>query len=332
MKIALIVIPLAVVLVRVEYRWLRGRKEAAAAAWANDTVAEKIATARVHLAEQHWNRAIHQLEEALAVEYATNRDDARAVLAEAQRGQAEALREAANVALTNKQTAESLRLLHAYLAHPQAAHLDRARQLRDDIERALSDDEAARLLARLSDEALTVFAEKGQLTEDDGLHAAATHAIFQDTLRRNVPKELRQRQARREIARLSEERRAAERVRRIAHLRDTPSFRTLTAFLARTREESRDQRQRAQNQEMEVAELFQQLGVTDAAEQEKIRGDLFASESHADIRATVDRQRAEIKQAYRKSPEFNADDAPLFGQLVDREVDDFLKAPPTLGR
>ena len=324
-RLIIVTLVLAALTIAAECTWLRGRQQAQRIACANGQVEEKIAAARVHLREQHWNDAIRMLEDALDLEGATNRDAVNPVLEEARRGQAETLLDAAGVALAHRHTNDALRLLRAYLAHPQAGNLDRARLLRDDLERALSDDEAARLLALLSDEALTVFAEQGQLTADDGLHTMAAHALFQQTLRRNIAKEMRKREAQREVARMTAERRAAERAQRIAHLRNKPAFHSLSSFLAQTRQQLRDQQQLAAQQETELRRLFQALGVNDAAEQEQIRADLLDRPTPAAIREQIERKRAEVKRAYRKEPEFNRADAELFDQLVDREVDEFLK-------
>lgn len=329
-KILVITMALAGLLIVVECFWLRGHQQARKIAWANAQVQDQIAAARLGMSEQHWADAIRKLEDALDVEIATNREEARHVLAEARRGQAESMLEAAGIALAHRQTDDALRLLRSYLALPQAEHLDRARSMRDDIERALSDDEAVRLLERLSDEALTVLHDKGQLTEDDGLHTAAAHAIFLDTLRRNTAREVRKREARREVARLTEERRAAEKARRIARLRATPAFHALTAFLARTLEQSRAQEQIAQRQEAELGELFQQLGVKDAAEQQQFRADFLSSDERPNIREQVERKCAEVKRAFRDSAEAQAADRELFDQLVDQEVEAFVKMLPSL--
>src|SRR5262249_10760383 len=140
----------AALLMFAEYRWLRGRQQAGKITLANQQVEDKIAAARVHLAEQHWDKAIRLLEEAREVEEATNREAGVLVLEEARRGQAESLLNAAGIALAHRRTEDALRLLRAYLAHPQAGHLDRARLLRDGIERALSHAAAAQLLRQLS--------------------------------------------------------------------------------------------------------------------------------------------------------------------------------------
>jgi hypothetical protein len=314
--IVFIAFVLAIGFILTEYSWLRARRAAQIIARANERVEDEIETARAHLAAQHWDEAILHLEDALAVDRATNHAEARPVLDEARRGQADALLEAAGLAVAHKDAAGALRLLHAYLAHPHATNPERARLLRDDLARATSDDEAAHLLARLSDEALGVFEKRGQLVEEDGLHTATAREIFKDTLQRNLARELRKREARREIERLATERRAVEHAQRIARLRDTPAFRELSAFIARTLEQSRDR------QEADLDQLFQQFGVNDAAEQAAIRADLRGDSERA---AAVDRKRAEIKRTYRASPHFNAADAELFDQLVDQELDKLLK-------
>jgi hypothetical protein len=316
---------LAVGLVLTEYLWLRARRAAWMTAVANERVADHIATARARMAAQHWEESIRHLEDALAVERATNSEEAHPLLEEARRGQADSLLEAAELAIAHKDSTSALHLLRAYLAHPQATKPDRARLLLDDLERAISDDEAARLLAHLSDDALSLFTQRGQLTEEDGIHTVVAREIFKDTLRRILAKEVQKREARREIERLAEQRRAAERIRRIALLRATPAFRDLSAFVAQTREQLRDREQAARRQDAELQQLFQQLNVNDPAEQAEIRADLLGKGERAGLSAAVKRKRAEIKRAYRASPQFNAADAELFDQLVDEELDKLLK-------
>ncbi len=328
-KIAIPFLALAALLIFAECAWLRECRQARRTTRANELVEEKIATARGYLRDQHWNEAIHELEIALDVEDATNGDAVYPLLEAARHGQAEALLDAACIALEYRRLDDTKSLLRAYLAHPQAGRLRRARLLNEDLERALSNEEAARLLARLSDEELSVFAEKGQLTVDDGLHMEATRSFFHKTLRRNLAKELRKRQAQREVARLAAERRAAERAQRIARLRASPAFHSLTTFLARTLEQLRAQQQLALRQEAELQVLFQQLGVTKAAEQEQIRSDLLDRQTPDDIRDQVERKRAAVKRAYRSDPQFDPADGELFDQIVDEEVDRFLKPLPS---
>lgn len=316
---------LAALAIGAEYHWLRGQQQAQRIAWANEQVENKIAAARVLLIGQHWNEAIRELEDALDIEGAANRDAVHPVLAEARRGQAEALLDAAGIALARRRPNDALRLLRAYLTHPQAGDLERARKLREELERAISDDAAMRFLAGLSDETIIVFAEQGQLTVDDGMKTILTRSLFQQTLRRNLASELRKRQSQREVARLTTARRAADRAKRIAHLRDTPVFRSLSAFLARMQEQMREQQQLAAQQDAELRGLFQGLGVTDISEQEQIRADLLDRQTPADLREQIERKRGEVKHAYRKEPDFDRSNAELFDQLVDQEVDMFLK-------
>lgn len=327
-RIVLATTTLAISLIVAECAWLRERQRVRKLVYANEQVQQMIAAARVNLREQHWDKAIQRLEDALDVDGATNRDEVHPVLEEARRDQAEAMLEAAVLAVTHRQTDDARRLLRAYLAIPQAQHPERARRLRDDLERALSDDAAARLLAGLSDEALTVFVEKGQLTADDGVHTQAARTIFQETLHRNAEREVQQREARREVARLTQERQAAERARRITRLRAAPAFQTLTTYLARTLEKSRERQRLAQDQEVELVELFRQLDIKDAAEQEKFRTDLLDRDAPANLREQVERKRVETTHTYRNASEFQAADRELFDQLVDQEVDAFLKMLP----
>lgn len=319
---------LAVGLIAIEFVWLRARRAAWRTALANERVEEQIATARARMAAQHWEEAIRHLEDARATERATNREQVDPLLEEARRGQADSLLEGAQLAIAHKDSTGALGQLRAYLAHPHATHPERARLLREDLERASSADEAARLLAQLSDDALTLFAQRGQLTAEDGIRTEAIREIFKDTLRRQLPKEAQKREARRELARLAEQRRTTERTRRIAQLRQTPAFRELSDFSAQIREQAREAEQTTRRQDAELEQLFEQLNVNDPAEQAKIRADLLGKSERPRFSDTVKNKRIEIKRAYRASPQFNAADGELFDQLVDEELDQLLKVLP----
>jgi hypothetical protein len=313
-----------------EFSYLRSRQisreEARAIASANDLVAAKIQTARAHIALQHWDQAIHHLEDALALEWATNREDAQSLLEQARKSQADALLDAAGIALAHKDATAALRLLRAYLAHPQASKQERAQLLCEELVYATSDEEAARRLEHLSDDTLALFGERGLLTEDGVLRTAGAREIFKETLRRNLGKEVEKRQAKREAAHRAAARRAAERARQTARLRDTRAYRALTAFISQTLAQARVRRQLALRQETALTQLFQQLGVNDAGEQAKLRASLIDRAGPDSLAESVDRQRAEIKRAYRASPEFDEANRGLFDELVDQELDDLLKA------
>jgi hypothetical protein len=329
--IFIIVFALLAASLGVEISWLHQRREGRAVAWANQRILQEIAAARVDMAERHWNKAVDRLERALDEAYASNRDALYPVMEEAKRGQAETLLQGAEIALAHQKEADAQKLLGDYLAHPQASHRERAEQLRDELKRALSDDEALRFLARLSDEALTVFVERGQLTQDDGLHTNAAHLLFSETLRKNTAKELQRRQAQREVARLTEERRAAERERRRDRLKQTSAFRSLSAFLARMEDQVRAQRLQMEQREQELSRLFEILEVRDTAEQQRFRADLLDGESPVAIREQVERRRGECKRAFHNAPESTPADRELFDLLVDETVDHFLKTSQASG-
>jgi hypothetical protein len=308
-----------------EYWYLHQRQEEQAVALANEVVAAKMEAARAHMARDHWNEAILALTEARAAHKATTHDQIDALLTTARQGQAAALLQAAEAAVAGKDAAAALRLLREYLDHPNATQPERATRLRDEIERAVSREKAVALLAGLSDDDLALFAEQGQLAETDDIRTEGVREIFKDTLRKNLDREQQKRQAKRDRERLAAERLAAERARQVARLRDTPAFRGLIAFVARTRAQHREREELARRQKMAMAQLFRQLNVNDPAEQEKIRADL---EGRGDTRAiidAVDKKRAEVKRAYRDSADFNPADRALFDQLVDQELDALLK-------
>lgn len=319
---------LAALLIGAECVWLRDRQQAQRMARANEQVEERLAAARSLLRERRWHEAIHELESALDMEGASNGDAVHPLLEEARRGQAEALLDAARIALSRRRVEDARRLLRAYLAHPDAGRLDQARQLSDDLDRALSDEEAKHLLAHLSDEELAVFAETGQLAVEDGMRSEATRFFFYQRLRQNLAKESHKRDAQREVARLTALRQAAEQTRRINHLRSSPAFQSLARFLERTQKQFHDQQQLAWRQEADLRELFQALGVNDRREQEKFRSDLLEKPDQDRVQEQIEQKRADVKRAYRNEPGFHPSDGELFDQLVDQEVDKLLKVLP----
>lgn len=319
-RILVIAFLLVVCLLAAEYVWLSGRQEAWHIARANERVEAKIETARAHLVAQHWDEAIRHLEDALAVERATNGAEARPLLDQARRSQADALLEAANLAIARRDSADALRLLRAYAVHPQATDQERARLLHNELRRATDHEEAARLLARLSDDALALFAQQGQLTEDGEWHTEGIREVFKDTVNRRLPYELKRRQAKQEFERRTAERRAAERERRIARLRETPTFRAVVAFVVQARDTYRGQQQLSERQETDLRQLFRQLGVKDPQEQAAIRADLTDGDALAALRKSVELRRAEFKRAFRVAPECQDGDGVLFDRLVDEAL------------
>jgi hypothetical protein len=309
-----------------EFWYLHRRQEARAAAWATQVAAAKMETARVHMARREWSAALRVLQEALDTEKAGNHDEARALLLEARRGEADALLEAAGAAVAHKDVSGARRFLRDYLDHPQAADLERARQMQDDIAYATSDQEAEQVLAGLSDADLERFARQGILAPTSRSLSPDVGAIFRDTLGRYLPGELRKREDRRAAERAEAARRAAELARQEERLRQTPTFREFARFVLATRTAYRQQKQLADRQQQAMAQLFVQLGVGDADEQQRIRTGLQdGAEPGRVLEEAVVRQRVAVKQAYRRSPEFAEADAAVFDRLVDQELDALLK-------
>ena len=107
-------------------------------ALADAEVAARVEGARAHVQRQEWDEAARLLEEALAVEHATATEEARELLLQARRGQADALLEGARAAAAGKDVPRALDLLAAYLAHPQAADKESATRLQAAISGALA--------------------------------------------------------------------------------------------------------------------------------------------------------------------------------------------------
>jgi hypothetical protein len=276
------------------------------------------------MSRHHWDDALRLLHEALAVEPAANREEARALHARAQQGQAGSLLEAAEKAVAQKGAAQALNLLRDYLAHPQATELQRATALRAEVERATTDAEAARCLEAMSDQALTRFARGGPLPGDAPFIDAGAREIFKDTLRRHLPHEEQKREARRARERAEAARLPAVRARQEARLRGTLPYVELADFVRTTARKVRNHRDLTVKQEQALAVLFRQLNVTDRREQARIRAGLQEGYDTAGIEASVARKREEAKQAFRRSKSFSRDDEEAFDRLVDQELDRLL--------
>jgi hypothetical protein len=284
-----------------EFWCLHRRHQAQLAAAADAEVAARVEGARAHVQRQEWDEAVRLLEEALAVQRATATEEARQLLLQARRGQAEALLEGARAAAGARDVPRALDRLAAYLAHPQAADKEGATRLQAEISRALSGPEALRCLAGLSDEALAGLA-RGDAPE--GLADAAVRDLFADTLRRHLPQEL---------ARRAQLRAAA--ARREEQLRQSPAFRELARFVRAELRQRQAQEELARKQRRALALLPEQLNVTDPAELKRLRagGDREAA-------ARVARKRAEARRAFRREPGHDAADAEAFDRLVEREL------------
>jgi hypothetical protein len=195
---------------------LHRRRQAQAAEAANAEAAAHVEAARALLQRQEWDEAARLLEEALAVQHATATEEARQLLLQARRGQADVLLEGARAAAGAKDVPRALELLAAYLAHPQAADKESATRLEAAINLALSGPEAVRYLGGLSDEALARLARGGA---PEAPVDVAVRDLFAETLRRHLPQE----QARRAQLRAARARRQ-EQLRRSPAFRELARF------------------------------------------------------------------------------------------------------------
>ncbi len=297
----LALVAVALLVLAAQGRALHRRHRARLAAAADAEVAAGVESARACVERQEWDEAVRVLEEALAVEHATKTEEAEQVLLQARRGQADALLEGARAAAGDKDVPRALDLLAAYLAHPKAADPESATRLQAAISRAMSDPEAARYLAGLSDEALARLAKGGA---PEGFADAAVRGLFADTLRRHLPQELARRARWRAAGARREER-----------LRQSAAFRELARFVRAERSDRQAREELARKQERALALLPAQLNVTDPAELERLRA---ADDREAEGR--VARKRAEVRRAFRREPGHDADDAEAFDRLVEREL------------
>src|SRR5689334_14752401 len=142
-----VLVAVGLLVLAAEFWCLHLRRQAQAAAAADEEVAARVEAARAHLKRREWDEAARLLEEALAVERATATEEARSVLLEARRGQADALLDGARAAARARDVPQALDLLAKYLTHPQAADREAATRLHVAINGAMSGPEAVRRLA-----------------------------------------------------------------------------------------------------------------------------------------------------------------------------------------
>jgi hypothetical protein len=305
---------------------VQAQAEAKAVVWANQLAAARMDTARAHMNQNRWDEAIRTLQEALAIEKATSREEVLALLERAEAGQADALLGGAREAAQHREPERARQLLHAYRRHPRAAEVEAATRLEEEIDYAVSDAEARRWLMQLSDAALQQLPGPDAPTEAVALKDAGARAIFLDTARKQLPAELRRRDGLRQAALLEAARRQALRQRHEARLRATAEFRQLDNFVASTRKQLRQNLKLAGKQEEALGLLYRQLNIGTAAEQQAVREELVVEGGyrHAMEDALAARC-SEAKQACRRSGAFSAADIAVFDDLVDEEVDGLLR-------
>jgi hypothetical protein len=290
--------------------WLvKARERARAETWANAAVADKVESARTHIALNQWNEATIELQDALATKDATDLEEARDLLADLQQRQADAGLEEADAAVSQLDTARALRLLEAYLANPHGSQQERAQRLRDELVLATSNEKAITRLYGLSDAALGTFAATGRLTDMPAFSNAKLSALFLETLRRQLPAE--------------QQRRAEILGRRQARIGGTPIYRELLDFVRLTRQ---DLQPKADDDSRLVGLLLDELGVREADERKAISAQLRPNQQPAPqgIAARISSKRANLKERFRTYRDFDKVDWQIFDGAVDWYLDQLL--------
>jgi hypothetical protein len=174
------------------------------------------------------------------------------------------------------------------------------------IERATERTEAESLLAEAREGVADDLALAQRRWEEE--HAEA--------LRRAAEKQAEAERRRAEEARRRAE---AELRQREARVRATPLFQELLAFMQQTQARHREW----QNDALFVY-LFRELGIKDAAEQQKVRADLRSHDVNQILERSVGKMRARIKAELTSLAGLDQKDRELFGTMADRELDQLL--------
>jgi hypothetical protein len=317
-------------------------RQAAAEEEANETVAGKIKLARAHIQHREWDGAARVLEEALATEDATELDQARNLLGKVQRSRAQDLLAAARLALRRKHAVQARKLFQQYIACPDATDRDGARRQLRQLEAATSARKALALLQQLPEPALTAFVQNGRLAVLDRIQDPGLRGVYADTLRKNLPRAQQLRAeagARGERARRAREaaRRRAEE-QRLARLKQTPVYRELTEFVARTRNRDAANRRAMESFDKQLLDASALLLGNNAGQnreaikqrlaqvkqkQEQEQKDIAGWTERVDEQ--VSRLRANVKERIRTYRGLDRDDWTTFDRLVDEQLDRLLK-------
>jgi hypothetical protein len=289
--------------------WLvKARDRARTEKWANAAVAEKVESARSHMAQNHWNEATVALHDALATKDATDLNEARDLLASIQQMQADACLQAAESALSQKDGPRALRLVEAYLASPHGSQRERAELLRDELLLATSEQEAMRRLGLLFDGALNEFARTGSLRDIGDITDPNVRVVFLDNLRDHLPAE--------------QERRAQILRRRQARIAATPVFREMLEFVELTRKQVQP---KTDDESRLIALLLDELRVRDRAERSAITARLRPGQPVSEgIAEKISKKRASLKERFRAYRDFDKVDCQMFDSAVDWNLDQLL--------
>jgi hypothetical protein len=299
-------------LIRFESWYLQARREDRLAERADERVSARIEASQRHRARGEWDEVERQLQMALLVEGARNKDEVHHLLRRLREDRAATILDAAGQALAGRDVPRAQQLLRAYLEHPDAADQQGARRLQADLARALSEEEAGKQLARLSDEELARCEAGGPLPAE-GTFSPEVRPLWRETLLRGVARER------------GRGRRAEGHRRFWARLWATPAGRRLRAFVDEVLADVGEDAGATPTEEVAFRLLWDQLGVTEGARR-RLRRTLRQRHLPEELERRVARQRAAIKREFREFPEAASADAAAFDRLVDDQLDRLLAA------
>jgi hypothetical protein len=291
--------------------WFCQRLERAKAAdRANQEVAARVAAARLALSEQRWDEAAALLQTAFATENATRLEDAQAAWTDLRKQQAADILRAAEAALERRDAAQSLSLLQSYLQDPYGADHAKAHNLKEQLERATSDAEAAARLHQLSDAALVDFARTGTLADLPDFAHPGVYAIHLDKLNLSLDAEFR--------------RREEERANRARRIQATPVFGEFQEFVALSRRRLLARTGGGEIDDRLLARFFAEVHINSPDERQRIWTELARRPVDYDEAEKLTRLRAAFKERFRAYKDFDKRDWEMFDGTVDQEINQLL--------
>ncbi len=310
-----VTIPLLVVLafagycfVRWEIDYLRERQRLHALELANNAVTTRLAQAEQMLANEQFDQAIQTLNDALAIEGATEREPVLALLQLAKERQARALLDQAERAVKEQQGPRARDLLQQYLEHPQATALDEARRLVKELTWAMSEPHAVAVLRHMDDNTLTRFIDGEALAPPRELTLPLTQTYFAGQVREYLPRERMRRE---------------DRARHEKRIRSTPLYREVNEYLVQMRQQQQKKppARRARSTAL-LQLLFRELGITSASEQRQYLEMLV--ERDPTVADQIAAQRTAFKTRVRALTQLDEAEREAFVELIDQLLDRLL--------
>jgi hypothetical protein len=289
---------------------LQSRANARDADRANQVVAVRVDAAREELSQGHSDKAAALLQTALATENATHLEEAQALWTDIRSHQAAGILRAAESALAKRDAAQALSLLESYLEDDYGTERTRAANLKEQLERAISDEKAVARLRALKYESLAEFARTGTLSDLGFIEHPDLRAIHLDKLRGCLATELRQRQE--------------DQHRRALRIQATPVFGEFRDFVMLTRGRIQETVGGGDIDYRLLDRLFRELNVNNQNEQQQILTTLSTRPFDFDEAEKVARMRANFKERFRADTEFDKTDWEIFDRAVDQEMNKLL--------